>query len=221
MYMPPNVTPLIQPMDQNALRLTKLFYRKHLLSTILLTKDNIQEGLKKLSLKDAVINLSSAWDKLNPAVIKKCWNNVLSNSNAAFDEEDDLPLSELRRKWKIEEDDTVVDAITLLKTIEPQQYTAEDIDEWNRDTSTAVEEDVQDISDESENENQDHEENTVTHPAAMEALQTLLTWATCNGLDVSDIISLKNMYEKAVLLNASVKRVQTKITSYFVNNNKE
>lgn len=221
MYMPPNVTPLIQPMDQNALRLTKLYYRKHLLSTILPTKDNIQEGLKKLSLKDAVINLSSAWDKLNPAVIKKCWNNVFSNSNAAFDKEDDLPLSELRRKWKIEEDDTVVDAITLLKTIEPQEYTAEDIDEWNRDTSTAVEEDVQDISDESENENQDHEENTVTHPAAMEALQTLLTWATCSGLDVSDIISLKNMYEKAVLLNASVKRVQTKITSYFVNNNKE
>lgn len=220
--MPPNVTPLIQPMDQNALRLTKLFYRKHLLSTILLTKDNIQEALKRLSLKDAVINLSSAWDELNPAVIKKCWNNILSN-NTEFDAEDELPLNELRRKWKSEEEaDVVVDAMTLLEAIEPQEYTSKDIEEWNRDPAEIEEVEVQDFSEESESENLDGgEDHKVTHLAAMEALQTVLTWATCNGLEISHIISLKNIYEKAILLNASVKKVQTKITSYFMNNTKK
>ncbi|GLV27883.1 hypothetical protein CBL_21191, partial [Carabus blaptoides fortunei] len=143
MYMPPNVTPLIQPMDQNVLKLTKLFYRKNLVT----------------------------WNQLNPTVIKKCWNNLLLHSNAGFDEEDEPPLSELRRKWEVEQDDSVLDAITLLGAIEPQEYTSEDIEEWNRDIAE-VEEDVQDCSEESENEYEDHEENKVSHPAAMEALQT-------------------------------------------------
>ncbi|XP_053960459.1 jerky protein homolog-like [Anastrepha ludens] len=34
MFMPPNVTPLIQPMDQNAIKITKLYYRNSILASI-------------------------------------------------------------------------------------------------------------------------------------------------------------------------------------------
>lgn len=51
--MPPNVTPVIQSMTQNVIKITKSFYRKSLL-TQLLPKGS---DLKPYSLKDAVSNL--------------------------------------------------------------------------------------------------------------------------------------------------------------------
>ncbi|XP_045468009.1 jerky protein homolog-like [Harmonia axyridis] len=59
-YMPPNITPLIQPMDQNVLRLTKLFYRKSVLSSMITKRGTVADALKSLTLKDAVIHLHMA-----------------------------------------------------------------------------------------------------------------------------------------------------------------
>lgn len=68
MYMPPNVTPLIQPMDQNAIRLTKLFYRKNLLSSVL-SQNDVGAALKAVTLRDVTLNLHLAWEKLKSTVI--------------------------------------------------------------------------------------------------------------------------------------------------------
>lgn len=81
MFMPPNVTPLIQPMDQNVLRLTKLFYRNSRLSSIVTGNDAVGEALKKITLRDAVIHLTAAWEKLSPQVISKCWHNIMTNTD--------------------------------------------------------------------------------------------------------------------------------------------
>lgn len=61
MYMPPNVTPLIQPMDQNIIKLTKLYYRNYLLASIVANVNiGVGEALKTLTVKDAIVNLVSA-----------------------------------------------------------------------------------------------------------------------------------------------------------------
>jgi hypothetical protein len=57
-------------MDQNLLRLTKPYYRNNLLRSIL-KKDNISEVLKRLTLKEAVLTVSAAWNKLEQPFIKK------------------------------------------------------------------------------------------------------------------------------------------------------
>lgn len=62
MYMPPNVTALIQPMDQNPIRITKLYYRNSLLSTVFADGGNLIEAMKKITLRDAVTLLDSAWN---------------------------------------------------------------------------------------------------------------------------------------------------------------
>lgn len=95
MYMPPNVTPLIQPMDQNAIRITKLFYRKNLLTDLLSEDKEFSETLKNYSLRDAVLNIAMAWNNVNTAVIKKCWNNIL---NIDDDDQENIPLSVLRSR---------------------------------------------------------------------------------------------------------------------------
>ncbi|XP_050293901.1 jerky protein homolog-like [Anthonomus grandis grandis] len=123
-YMPPNVTPLIQPMDQNAIRLTKLFYRKNLLSQIIGTNQDIGDALKHISLKDAILNLALAWRNLRPKVIEKCWHNLLSPlADEVDDEEDNIPLSVLRSRIRNEDIDTVrSEIITLLQTSIIQKY---------------------------------------------------------------------------------------------------
>jgi hypothetical protein len=95
--MPPNVT----PMCQNVIQLTKLFYRSNLLSLVVSRNSNqIAKSIKELNLKDAVINLSLAWDKVEPDVIKKCWENILIPAENDSDSKEDIPLEVLREGYK-------------------------------------------------------------------------------------------------------------------------
>ncbi|XP_050300828.1 jerky protein homolog-like [Anthonomus grandis grandis] len=61
MYMPPNMTPLIQPMDQNVIRLTKLHYRSMFLAMVVANKSkDMNVIIKQYNLRDAILNLSRA-----------------------------------------------------------------------------------------------------------------------------------------------------------------
>lgn len=90
------------------------------------------------------------------------------------------------------------------------------MEEWNKDV---IREDTK--SDVCENENESEESDQeelnlkVTHTEAVQALSVAIEWAKQNTLSISDIITLKNIHEKAVLANLSIKKTQSKITSYF------
>lgn len=95
MFMPPNVTPLIQPMDQNAIRITKLHYRNSLLAAVFESQCNVIESVKKITLRDAVTFLHSAWNKVGQQTLAKCWKPILSIADP-FEEEDNIPLNLLK-----------------------------------------------------------------------------------------------------------------------------
>lgn len=92
LYMPPNVTPLIQPMDQNAIRLVKLHYKNSLLCKIIGSEDNIISVLKKLNLYDAATIIARSFASVKESSLAKCWDKIF-NPNEDFIEEDDIPLS--------------------------------------------------------------------------------------------------------------------------------
>lgn len=115
-YMPPNVTPLIQPMDQNAIRLTKLFYRHSLLSKVVSSGNQIQNELKELNLFEAVSLIACAWEKVSPTVLQKCWKNILVDSEE-FEDEDDIPLARLRNQ---EEVAILTSTLTLVQSSFPE-----------------------------------------------------------------------------------------------------
>ncbi|XP_066253462.1 jerky protein homolog-like [Euwallacea similis] len=123
-YMPPNVTPLIQPMDQNVIRLTKLYYRSSFLSTIVSSKcEDISKVLKELTIKDAIINLSIAWNRKN-----------------------DVPLSLLKERYKNKSEETIEEVKNLLTEINSQvSLSTDDIQNWNKDDIN--EQDTSDTSD--------------------------------------------------------------------------
>lgn len=57
-YVSPNVAPLIQPMGQSVIRITKFHYRSSLQTSISSLED--KDTLKEFIRKDVVINLSLA-----------------------------------------------------------------------------------------------------------------------------------------------------------------
>lgn len=123
-FLPPNVTSLIQPIDQNVLRLTKLYYRNSLLSSVVSTEEGMAAALSKISLKDAIIHLAAAWEKLSSTVIEKCWRNILPDFNEYNEDadEDNIPLSTLREKLRCGKTlvpDAIRDTINLLQEIAP------------------------------------------------------------------------------------------------------
>lgn len=98
LYMPPNVTPLIQPMDQNAIRLLKLHYKNSLLTRLFSRPDqNVNAFLKQFNLYEAAITIALAWKSVSESSLAKCWKKILLE-NCLFDEEDDLPLASLLRQ---------------------------------------------------------------------------------------------------------------------------
>lgn len=61
MNLPPNRTPLVEPVDQNVIQAIKLHYRKGSLKRIVASEDaDIFDELKKFNLKDVVMGLATA-----------------------------------------------------------------------------------------------------------------------------------------------------------------
>lgn len=117
LYLPPNVTPLIQPMDQNAIRILKMNYRNHLLSKIVSSKTEIVvDFLKNLNLYDAAYMIDLAWKKIKKECLENCWNKIMSSESDNFDEEDEIPLSRL---GQLEDVECMRRSVRLLSAVFP------------------------------------------------------------------------------------------------------
>ena len=131
-FLPPNTTSLIQPMDQNAIRLTKLFYRKSLLAEILTSnEENLTQSLKDLNLKMAVCLLQKSWEKVTSSTLQKCWRNILKPDNH-FEEEDPedlIPLNIIRNNV-LSAAEEIEEVSAMLKNIENFELNASEVIDW-------------------------------------------------------------------------------------------
>lgn len=118
LYMPPNVTPLIQPMDQNAIKLVKLHYKNSLLYRIIGSDDDILSVLKKLNLYDAAMMITQSFASVKESSLAKCWNKIFIPNEEDFSEEDDIPLSILLQTD--EEISSIRNGVLLLNQIFPE-----------------------------------------------------------------------------------------------------
>ena len=65
--LPPNVTSLIQPMDQGVLESMKQRYRISLLQDLLLSQDkDIVTFLKEINMLKVTENIVMGWDQISP-----------------------------------------------------------------------------------------------------------------------------------------------------------
>ena len=98
-FLPPNMTSKLQPMDDGIIQNLKMVYRKKLLRHIIFLVDaDTSDIAKKVTVLDAVLWLTSAWDSVKSETISKCFQKcgfsdaLLDAATTDDDEWDDADL---------------------------------------------------------------------------------------------------------------------------------
>lgn len=222
-FLPPNVTSLIQPMDQGVLECLKRIYRKSILKDLTSqTEDDMLGFLKKIDILKVVENISYAWEQIRPETLRKSWRKLIPLEE--FSLEKSAVCSETE---SILNDDFVEQFAALNIVLAPS-----DINEWFQndgpgyehmdeqgivDLVTAPAEDMRDEEDADENAELSNrkEQCPVSHADAMRMFDDCLTWLRFQQeATVSNTSTLVRLRELAAEKRESLRR-QSKIDSFF------
>lgn len=224
MFLPPNVTPLVQPMDQSVIQAIKLHYRKELLKRIVSSDEvDLSTELKKVNLKDVVIGLARAWENVRPELIKKSWSKLLIHDDdvddSGWSEGDNLPLSQWKNKIELHGIEKQIEEVTTLMNQVSGNATRQEIIDWAvGQTESSESMNDMDILEHVEDESSSDEEETiprsVKHTEAIKCFETCLQWAQENAESEHQILILSEMKKRAQKAEeTSIK--QSKITEFF------
>ncbi len=97
LYLPPNVTSLVQPMDQGVLENVKRRYKRQLLRKLLLGSaehESFIEFAKSLTIKDAVYIAAQSWNEISYTPLQRSWNKLgLGPSSMNSSQEEPVDMS--------------------------------------------------------------------------------------------------------------------------------
>uniref|UniRef100_A0A1B6GWK2 HTH CENPB-type domain-containing protein n=1 Tax=Cuerna arida TaxID=1464854 RepID=A0A1B6GWK2_9HEMI len=141
LFLPPNVTALIQPLDQGVLETFKRNYKKRLLRNLLEKLEDglgVTDALKLITMKDVVYWVSEAWDNVREDTIRRSWRKLFGIEKASRQE---TAAPENQPRACPPENEELVNLCNHLPVAEP--ISAEDISEWiNGDEDQALTDDV-------------------------------------------------------------------------------
>ena len=212
MFLPPNTTSIIQPLDQGIIKCLKQLYRKSLCESILSKlESNPAEKADKLArqttLLDAIINCASAWQKITSATISNCFRKggftVASDDDVYVEEVPVIPAPQGYNQDMFEE-------------FSPQDENAELTAELQDADIVAAVRGTNETTPESDNDNDDAEAE-VCKPSITEALkscQTLMDFFKLNG-DLDRYQKIQNLQSDIVNTRPSK---QASLTNFFVRN---
>ena len=186
-FLPPNVTAILQPMDQGVLVQVKKKYQRKIFRNLLL-QDEQEEGflvrkfLSTINVKTVIELIAQAWDEVTPETLRKSWRKIL------FVPREDGPGDDT-----VHHDDLAADELVALLTGNSFNLGLPDIQEW---LDSCVNEPGHEIltdeeicekvkatvnpADDSEAEPDSEEETdlpcSVSHSRAMSMFDECLTW---------------------------------------------
>ena len=79
-FLPPNVTSLIQPMDQGMLVSIKRRYKKKILEELVLHDTNgtfIISYLKQIDILKVIELVAASWDEIQPSTLRLSWRKII------------------------------------------------------------------------------------------------------------------------------------------------
>lgn len=219
MMLPPNVTALIQPMDQNPIKIVKLKYRNMLLANVVAqADDSIHDALNNHALKDAILLLKTAWDELPLTVLQKSWSKISNWDENDYDDEDNVPLSELMPSKSIY-DEIINETQLLLSNLGVHcELSIEEIEGWNADIID--DENDCDVLNEDESGEEEEEDSSKELPIpyndAINAVNTLIKWCSKDSeyanKHVSNLLKLRS---DIVTKHIAKTQKQTKLHDFF------
>lgn len=218
MFLPPNVTSLLQPMDQSVIETMKRHYRKQLLRKLLVEGED-EEGVlvnhKKLNLKDCAYMVAEAWSLVKAVTLRRAWNKLkgISTDEEKEKEKKEKEAQEKKREdTGDDEDDLSLEELRniILKIPGCSEVSAEDVGEWivcdSSDLGFQILNDdelIESVTEENVEEEDDLnvEVEVDTGPSASEAfagLETALKWMECQPeCDHIQLLTVKRMRDLA------------------------
>lgn len=198
MFLPPHVTPLIQPMDQGVIEWLKRRYRKKYVGSLLDKTEggcSLLEAMKSLTIKDAIYTVASAWDEIKQKTLQKAWKKIwpsLKQSDSA-DKDDAEPTSSAEVDPEAEENDVAETLQDLQELQHGVQLQLTDVEKWltEADMAESTNEELNDDEiiaavQNATNEDSDAEEEevdcdiVVTHSEAKDAFDIALKYLEQN-----------------------------------------
>ena len=217
MFLPPNTTVAIQPMDQAILDPCKRRYKRKLLAHIILENESadkpVPEILKAITMKDVVYWIALAWEEASPDGLRKAWNNLHVLPESESDEDVlEAVCSDLSST-------DVIEAATPLG-----KDTQDDVAQWmEADTDDhQVLDDDEIVADMLAGESGDNEESSdeevaddssVNASEAFDALEVTLRWLEQRNADSAHLLLVKKWRDEAVRMRCQSMK-QTSMLSY-------
>ena len=143
MYLPANTTPLIQPMDQGIIYMLKYnymrLYYERLLKYVMIhhtVEDPLVPFVKTYTIKEALMDIGTAWEKIDEQLCHKCYENVLDTEKfmTLYNEQHNTAMSWPGASFRgFKQDDEIKFKAQLLSNLLEAQdvysFTQEDIQE--------------------------------------------------------------------------------------------
>ena len=223
-FLPPNTTSRLQPMDAGIIQAVKIAYRKKLLRHLLLKMDecnSASELVKNINVLDAILWLKSSWESVQTSTITKCF------LNCGFTSDDHIVLSE-----ESNDEEVPYGAEGLMDDLTLVQYAAFDDDlpmfpalndNWEQQI-VARTRGIEIVTE--DNQGSDDDDNQVadkivpepmTSLKAMEHITVLKSYASAQGdADLlTTILKAEDLAEDHMIMQAKKRNTQTSLHSYF------
>ena len=240
LFLPPNVTSLIQPMDQGVLESLKRRYRKSLLRDILIASTeelDIAKYLKSITMKVVVekVHVAMAWDEISASTIRRSWQKLIP----IFDDQDASSSSVIPSNSETSPDRPSNSEFVGFFSRLGQSLTEVDIDEWleadandqgyeHLDDAGIVEHvlseaeiacsEADDGNDSESDAEQEEVIECISHSTALDMFDKCLAWVHCQqeatSFHTSTLLSLKELAARKRF--SSLK--QTSLTSFWDTN---
>ena len=113
MFLPPNTTALIQPMDQGVIHAVKLGYRRLFLSEVMVVEESVRdeeeetdtrgvqtlENLRTYNLKQAISNFGEAWKALKATTLANAWKRLLFDVDVPVVDFDGFEVADFQKMF--------------------------------------------------------------------------------------------------------------------------
>ncbi len=230
-FLPPNVTALIQPMDQGILVSIKRRYRRKILEELVFQDDqgmSIVAFLKKIDMLKVAKIIASSWEEISPISIQLSWRKILPDSTgSSADRDDDVSNVEVDSSSEVEGDAAIAEECAFILQELGFELGNDEIEDWLETDRTdygyahltddeiitsIVERPIQEETQDAED--SDEVSPTISHSAAVKMFDGCMQWLQEQGeSNIHNMAMLTELRDLAARKRISTLK-QKKITDY-------